>query len=335
MVECLDAAGISRVAFDAYFPKLVYPGAGGTGQSSVAPTWLSGGLVFYDATTGVIDPADDLAAGMRVQTGPEPGLTGGDAARAWMAANTVFLRVPPALGDCQVMDTARFCTFGRFAGQELHFTAHYQDPAAATCKGTWYPDPATTVKADLPAASVRAYCDQQLVVESFVTNEPYVCPASPYTVTELSHFRSDRLVACLGSGTISVLAYVPVPVASATGSIWDGTPHWLVGNEMTGMVVLGWPDSAYTYWLVRIPPRLGACTLQSNDPASCPFRPFAGKWVTITGHLADAASATCKATWTNPAPKPPFFTTAYVRQYCREQFVISATPTLAKAPARP
>ncbi len=55
----------------------------------------------------------------------------------------------------------------------------------------------------------------------------------------------------------------------------------------------------------------------------------------ILGHFADPLSATCKATWTSPAPKDTYFTPDYIRQYCREQFVISAKPVAAKAPKNP
>jgi hypothetical protein len=88
-------------------------------------------------------------------------------------------------------------------------------------------------------------------------------------------------------------------------------------------------------WGVRIPPRLGACELVADQPTSCPFRPFGGKWVRIVGHFADPLSATCKAAWTSPAPKPRWFTGDYVRQYCREQFVLVAKPVAAKAPKAP
>ncbi|MCU0506282.1 MAG: hypothetical protein MUE82_11045 [Chloroflexi bacterium] len=333
MIECLTAAGVYQVAFDAHFPSATCDGCGGIAGGSITPEWLSGGPVDYDATSGAVTSARGLQpVGMRVSTGPEPALLGDDAATAWFDANVLDLRLPPGVGRCDTADTtaAGGCTIGRYADQTLRFTAHYQDPAASTCVASERLDDTT-----IPVSAVRTYCDQQLVVDSFVVTEPHVCPAGPYDVLQLSHFTSERLVACLGSRNITVTAYVPAPQPVGIGTIWAGKPGWLVDNGAVGMIVASGNLVGSVDWGVRIPPRLGACELVSNQPASCPFRPFGGKWVRIVGHFADPQWTTCKASWTSPAPRPRWFTTDYVRQYCREQFVLTAKPVAAKAPKAP
>lgn len=332
MIECMDASGAYALEFDAYFPSFVCDGCGGVGGGSITPSWLSGGLVDYDPQTGVVTSALGLQPeGMRVETGPEPALIGDDAATAWFDANVLDLRLPPGIGKCNTADTsaALGCTIGRYANQTLHFRAHYQDPAAATCTASERLDGST-----IPAAAVKTYCEQQLVVDSFVVTAPRFCPTQPYTIGQLSHFTDDRLVACLGSRTIAITAYVPAE-SGGRGSLWGGTPAWLVQEWGTGMNLANGTADGASWRLVRIPPKLGACDTSATFPASCPFRRFAGKWVKIVGHFADPLSATCKATWTSPAPKDAYFTPDYIRQYCREQFVISARPVAAKAPKNP
>ncbi len=334
MIECLDAANVYAVEFEAYFPSFICDGCGGMRMYSIDPEWLSGGLVDYDAASRTITSSAGIGtAGMRVETGPEPALIGDDAAQAWTAANVLDLRLPPGLGACQTngTTTSAGCTVGRYADQYLRFTAHYQDPAASTCVGS----SADGGVPQMPAASVVTYCEQQLVIDSFVVTAPHVCPSQPYTVGQLSHFTSERLVACLGSRTIAVTAYVPAPQAVGIGGIWAGKPGWLVDNGAVGMVLANGNRIGSVDWLVRVPPKLGACQLTADQPASCPFKPFGGKWVRIVGHFADPLSATCKATWTSPAPRPAYFTSDYVRQYCREQFVITAKPVAVRAPSNP
>jgi hypothetical protein len=337
MIECLRAADVSSVAFEAYFPSFVCDGCGGTRNSSIEPRWLSGGPVDVDADSGAITSSVGISTlGMRVETGPEPDLGGDAAAQAWTAANVLDLRLPPGIGSCATDGTEReSCTVGRYADQYLRFTAHYQDPAASTCEGRNYNYPGPDDGTPLPAAAVKTYCEQQLVVDSFVTTEPHVCPSAPYTIGGLSHVTDDRLLACLGSRTITLTVYVPAPWEGGVGTVWTGTPAWLVQNQNMGMWLTNGTAEGATGRVVRIPPKLGACVTGEAYTAGCPFTRFAGKWVKVVGHFADPLSATCKATWSNPAPKPSYFTPDYVHQYCREQFVISAKPVAAKQPKNP
>ena len=92
-------------------------------------------------------------------------------------------------------------------------------------------------------------------------------------------------------------------------------------------------DSTGGAILVRVPPRLGACHGTAGD-ASCPFHPYIGRWVRITGHFMDPASSTCRVTWDfqDQRPRPALYTAAYFRQYCREQSVMTSRPVGVAAP---
>jgi len=335
MVACAKAQDATSLTFDAWFPSASCDGCGGV-SDTILPLWLSGGAVYYDATTGVVTPGNSGTLGMQVATGPKPDGLSFDASSAWLEAHTLVLRLPPDIGTCVTNGTAaRYCSISRYVGLDLRISAHYLDTAATTCTGE------TMTGGAFPASAAVGYCEQQLVVDSFTVATPYVCPTAPYTVADLLHFTSDRLVACLGSRIIAVTAYVPVPVSAAIGSLWVGTPGWLASPGLPsdagwgGMIVTGAASADAPAFNVRIPPRFGACRLFADDPASCPFKPFAGKWVRFTGHFSDALSSTCSGTWTSPAPKPAYFTKAYVQQHCREQFVLSSKPTRTTAPKAP
>jgi hypothetical protein len=339
MAECAKAQDASSVTFLAYLPASRCEGCGGISGASIVPAWLSGGSVRYEATTSTISGDGVGALGMHVTTGPRPsGLS--DAARsAWEAANALDVRLSTWMGSCPIDDTTPAnCSVSRYAGLWLRFDAHLLDWRADTCTGSTLEPPR------MPASAVVAYCEQQVVVDAFTVDTPFVCPAAPYTVADLVHFTSDRLVACLGSKVIDVTAYVPVPVSAAIGWTWVGTPGWLASpgppsdEGWGGMVVLSSASAGFVegaQFSVRIPPRLGACRIFADDPASCPFRPFIGKWVHFTGHFSDALASTCSGTWTSGRPKPAYFRKAYVQQYCREQFVLSSRPAKAAAPKTP
>ncbi len=335
MIACLAAAEVPHVTFDAYFTPQACAGCGGSRSAFISPSWLSGGLVEVDAKTGAIYPSQGISRyGMSVATGPRPTFADAAAEAAWTAANVLDLRLPPTIGACVTDDTtsASGCSVARYAGQVLRFTARYGDPASATCTGTVVDGP------PLPTPSAIAYCRTQLVVQAFVVTEPYVCPTAPYTVLELSHFATDRLVACLGDRTITVTGLVPAPVVSPTDRRWVGGPAWLVDDGSAGMVLASGTiteDAALAWLKVRIPPKLGACATVATDPASCPFRPFVGRWVRIVGHFADPVSAKCVARWAGRGAAPAWFTADSVRQYCREQFVLSAKPKPVTAPKTP
>jgi hypothetical protein len=116
--------------------------------------------------------------------------------------------------------------------------------------------------------------------------------------------------------------------------VWSGTPAWLVDDFGPGFYLYGWPSDFAPVLEVRVPPALGVCA--TYDVSHCPFRPFVGKWVKIVGHFEDARSATCKATWSRMSGTPEaWFTPAFVRQTCREKFVLLSKPVLATAPKAP
>ena len=337
MAACAKAQDAASVTFDAYFPASKCDGCGGVTGATIDPAWLSGGMVFYGPATSAISGSGAVGAlGMHVTTGPVPADLTGDALRAWQSIHGLDLRLPTWMGSCPIDDTTpAYCSVSRYAGLWLRFEAHLLDWKASTCTGSTLEPP------QMPASGVAAYCEQQSVVDSFTVETAYVCPAAPYAVADLVHFTSDRLVACLGSKVITVTGYVPVPVSATIGWTWVGTPGWLASpgrpsdEGWGGMIVTAAASGDPAVFNVRIPPRLGACRIFADDPASCPFRPFIGKWVRFTGHFSDTLSSTCSGTWTSGWPRPVYFTKAYVQQYCREQFVLSSKPVRTAAPKTP
>lgn len=337
MRECVSAAGMSEITFLAYFPAQECNGCGGTSGGGIDPGWLSGGSVDYDPATGAVTPAAGLGSfAMQVWTEELPYFLTDDEAAAWRKAHSLDLRLPPGLGTCVSTDTTPdMCTVWRYGDQVLRISAHYDDQAAQTCTGTYTDatNPDAPVAKDIPSAAAIGYCEQQLVISYFVTTTEYVCPAAPYTVLDFSHFTADRLLACLGSKKIVVTGYMPVPEAGGVGAMWMGKPGWLVNYGPTGQMIEGNALTGGNVWLnVRIPPNLGACDIMLSTPSQCPFTSLGGKTVRMVGRFDDPRSATCTASWTSPARKPAYFTRAYVRQYCRTQFVLLSKPVVAKTP---
>ena len=167
------------IVFDAYFPRFDCGTCGVEAPVGIVPTWLSGGSVMTDPATDALyvsQPWD----GMRVTTGPVPPGPWTDETTAWWAANALVLRVPPALGRCNVMvTTPDWCVFGRYTVRELRITAHLFDPAAQTC--AWEGPAGAT---EIPKAAVDAWCEQQLVVETVAAASAPGIPLPPATSTE-------------------------------------------------------------------------------------------------------------------------------------------------------
>jgi hypothetical protein len=332
MVECQKAQDGIVVWFDAYFPAQACDGCGGTGGATIGPAWLSGGVVDYDAASRAVTAAPlSGARGMRVTTQlPPDGVSPAELA-AWMETHALDLRLPPGMGSCAVDDTSTgSCSLAHYADTMLSISGHYMDDAAETCTGIVADGSAM----DPPA--VFAYCDQQLVVDSFTVISPAVCPAAPYTVVELSHYSTDRLLACLGSRKIVVTGYVRADVGFGRGSVWSGTPGWLSADWGPGQILFGWPSGYAPFFELRVPPALGTCDVGQWDMTRCPFGPFVGRWVRFVGRYEDPRSATCRASWSPLSGQAPaWFTRAFVRQQCRERFVITSRPVGVEAPAAP
>ena len=327
LAACATADDWTTVYFDAYFPAQRCVGCGGVSPTSIDPAWLSGGAVAFDATTGTIMSAPgQTTRGMRVTTGQPPYAPSDAEYAAWWAVNSYDLRLPTGVGTCLTNDTSsKYCSLSHYADVRMSIQAHLRDDASATCKG------AGTDGSRMPAASVVAYCAQQLVVDSFTVLTTSICPAAPYTAEDLSHYTTERLMACLGSAKITVTGYAMAPGMGGRGSAWSGTPGWLVDDFGPGFFLYGWSSVYAPMFEVRVPPALGTCA--NYDVAGCPFRPFVGRWVKVVGHFEDARSATCKATWSPESGTPPaWFTPAFVRQTCRERFVLLSKPVLAAAP---
>lgn len=259
---------------------------------------------------------------MRVTTGPVPAGEDNKAPDSWWSANSIDLRVGPGLGSCVVYDTQRNdCDLFRYAGHHLRLTTQF---GWSWCAGVYGTSDGTDANISRDAAD--AYCAQQMILTGFIVTDPDACPTAPYTVLQLSHYTSARLASCLGTKRVDVWGESN-PASLDSTSSWQGKPAWLVDDGATGVSV-GYGDGFFapSAWRVRVPPTLGSCPQYTSDWRNCPFNGLDHTWIRMTGHFNDPRSATCTATWTGTGPKPSWFTPAYVRTYCRTQFVMDTKP---------
>jgi hypothetical protein len=135
----------------------------------------------------------------------------------------------------------------------------------------------------------------------------------------------DHLLACFGHTDIVVTAYIAPP--EGIGGTSNGiTPAWL--GEWSGLPVV----------LSSKPSTIDGCREEfscpwmfifASKPALLPLTPE--RWVSVTGHFDDPASATCRATPGYDGGDGPA-TDAEAIAICRGHFVITEIRTVA-APA--
>jgi hypothetical protein len=140
-------------------------------------------------------------------------------------------------------------------------------------------------------------------------------PASPMRVTDL--FALEPL--CIGPATITVIGYeAPMP-----GMGWEGpavVPGWLV-----------YPTTSTSSALWQATPTAArACTgfprcpyaLVHIAPGSSLTFTAKGRWVKVTGHIADPASATCHYEYPADSSQLEKLPDSDAQRWCSEGFVI-------------
>ncbi|MCU0506281.1 MAG: hypothetical protein MUE82_11040 [Chloroflexi bacterium] len=281
-----DAApcfGTAKLQVTGYVPQPW--GLGGTTAYTYSPTWLYG--MFAGAS---------MAAGR-----------GQDAAG-------IEVYAPPSLGSCDGTQLADACVLHQYMKQWVTVVGHYNDPAASTCTAT----PIDATVPPIPAQDSELACLRHLVLESvapFAATgplppvDPGLCPVEPITVDQLVEGTNEvgpqYGLGCLGGRTISFTAYV-VPGVGLLSGMEQVTvePRWLADALNTGIVIAESATAAddATGWL-------------------CPFAPYVGGYVTVSGHYDDPESLTCREV---PAPGGPLLDSAALVLTCREQLVVTA-----------
>jgi len=159
------------------------------------------------------------------------------------------------------------------------------------------------------------------------------CPTERTTASYLSLQPAERL-ACAGDDEWKLTAYIAEEGGRGCLPVWVTDPGWLFTacnflfpqpverelDEDTGLQVFVHPD-------------LGICGSSMFD-SGCPFAPYKGSWVEMTGHLDDPAASTCVAKlspdFSNVSDLPPPPDPDQVVFACRLAFVVTAVrPTSA------
>jgi hypothetical protein len=293
------------------------------------PAWLAGTLQFA------------ILASAREET-----------KTAWLAAY-----LSPSLGSCVGTQVAAACVLHPYVGRWLTVTGHFNDPASSTCTGTPRPGMDPTPPPITPAEA-EVTCRTHFVLDTFAQAKatgdvPVVfaamCPVEPITIEQMVAVGATigpwYGLSCLKTREMTYRAYVVPGVGLLSGmEQYPMSPRWLADPLNTGIVLTETEADASNpaNWLIaRVPPDLvaggesQACDGSAVDPASCPFAPYVGKYVRITGHYDDYESMSCMVSGGpggSAAPGTTPITPDAVILGCREQFVIDSVAA-ASGPA--
>lgn len=156
-----------------------------------------------------------------------------------------------------------------------------------------------------------------------VAAEP-TCPESVSTVATLAAMTPGERLACFGNEELTVAGYI-APQTEGRGCApgYDHEPAWL------GPCPVGFLQATETEFESEGPEmpanvhvQLGTCDFGGRSPESCPFVPFIGQWVQVTGHFDDEASSACTVQPTEGSEAS--ISDAYAVYLCRERFVVTA-----------
>jgi hypothetical protein len=151
------------------------------------------------------------------------------------------------------------------------------------------------------------------------------CPADPVsTVATLAAMPPGERLACFGNDEVTVTGYLaPETEGRGCNPGYDHEPAWL------GPCPIGFLQAKETRFELEGPEmaanvhvQVGTCDFGGRSPESCPFVPYIGQWVQVTGHFDDEASSAC--TIQPREGSEAIITEAYAVYLCRERFVVTA-----------
>ncbi len=137
----------------------------------------------------------------------------------------------------------------------------------------------------------------------------------------------EHALACLGGASITFKGFVAVPeglggvTAFSYEPTWFFTGYWV--QPTAAVMDPAFPEFGAGPWLaMAIPEEVGNCWGADGiaDP-KCPFQPYAGKWVMVTGHYDDPAAKDCRVVSKSPEVGPAPNAKQMV-QICRSTFVL-------------
>jgi hypothetical protein len=138
------------------------------------------------------------------------------------------------------------------------------------------------------------------------------CPTDPVTIGPIIGLDRNDRIACLGGRALTIRAWVVDPGEGYGGTCWPVTPTWLQPCVL--------PD-----WLLAVNKASTVRLDAVRSPDATGDLKGVGRWVNVTGHFDDAASATCR---TAPEPAivgmPPL---GYLVYRCRAQFAVTRIET--------
>jgi len=147
------------------------------------------------------------------------------------------------------------------------------------------------------------------------------CPSSPVTISKLANMTVAGNT-CYGSRLLTFRAFVPRPDGIGGTSAYSITPSWLNGLDGSWALLSSGRNTASIAGYV--PPALGHCF--GPDGATCPFRFYANRWVTVSGHFDGPVAQTCRY---GEHPPGADFTVANAIAECQVEFIVLSVGTAA------
>lgn len=116
------------------------------------------------------------------------------------------------------------------------------------------------------------------------------CPSAPVTVGKLANIDGATGLDCYGGQLLTFRAFLPRPDGIGGTSTYWISPAWL--DDFKGSwVYLGTSQRAASV-VAFVPPALGRCLGPTGS--TCPFRTYAGHWVTVQAHFDGPVAQTCR-----------------------------------------
>ena len=156
------------------------------------------------------------------------------------------------------------------------------------------------------------------------------CPSPPVTIGKLASLDLVPGTTCYGGKLLTFRAYVVEPCRDGCGgaSATSITPRWLDGLLGSSVNLSTGPDDGQV--AAFVPPALGRCSFGENL-ATCPFRWYYGRWVTVSAHFDGPVAQTCR--YAPGHPHGAGFTSKEAVAECRQKLIVLSVGPVVAPPA--